>query len=152
MKTTKKYGKKIDLALSLWVKLNRAYTVVQQKAAEDIRKKGLTVPQFAVLECLGHLGELSIGELTKKQLVTGGNMTLVLDNLEKEGLIKRKRLEENRRMVKVSLTEKGKQKFYKYFLPHAQFISQLLSVLSQNEQEKLANLLKKLGKSIQKNN
>ncbi|RCK72614.1 MAG: Transcriptional regulator, MarR family [Ignavibacteriae bacterium] len=152
MKTTKKYGKKIDLALSLWVKLTRAYTVVQQKAAEDIRKKGLTVPQFAVLECLGHLGELSIGELTKKQLVTGGNMTLVLDNLEKEGLIKRKRLEENRRMVKVSLTEKGKQKFYKYFLPHAQFISQLLSVLSQNEQEKLANLLKKLGKSIQKNN
>lgn len=152
MKTTKKYGKKIDLALSLWVKLSRAFTVVQQKAAEDIRKSGLTVPQFAVIECLGHLGELSIGELTKKQLVTGGNMTLVLDNLEKEGLIKRKRLQENRKIIKVSLTEKGKQKFLKTFLPHAKFISMLLSVLNETEQKTLANLLKKLGKTVQNKN
>ncbi len=149
MKTTKIYGKKIDLALSLWVKLSRAYTVVQQKTAENIRKTGLTVSQFAVIECLGHLGELSIGELTKKQLVTGGNMTLVLDNLEKEGLIKRKRLEENRRMIKVVLTKKGREKFKQIFLPHAKYITELFSVMNEKEQKTLSNLLKKLGKTIQ---
>lgn len=151
MKTTRKYGKKIDLALSLWVKLSRAFSVVQQKVAEDIRKTSLTVPQFAVIECLGHLGELSIGELTKKQLVTGGNITLILDNLEKEGLIKRRRLQENRRVVKVMLTEKGREKFKKIFPPHAKYITNLFSVMKEKEQKELADLLKKLGKKIQEN-
>ncbi|MFH0879598.1 MAG: flagellar hook capping FlgD N-terminal domain-containing protein, partial [Lentisphaerota bacterium] len=45
--------------------------------------------QFSALECLGHLGPMMIGELTRKQLVSGGNMTVVVDNLEKEGLVKR---------------------------------------------------------------
>ncbi len=145
MQTKKKYGKKIDLALNLWVKLSRAFAVINKKAMEDIKKYGLTGPQFSVLECLGHLGRLSIGELTRKQLVSAGNMTVVVDNLEKEALVERLREPGNRRVVKVQLTLKGAKKFDDIFSNHAKYITHLMSVLTEKEQSELAKLLKTLG-------
>lgn len=148
MKSTKKYGKKADLALSLWVKLARAYSTVSKKSIENIREFNLTEPQFAALETLGHLGPLTIGTLCTKQLVTGGNMTLVVDNLEKEGLVERIHSKEDRRAIIVQLTPKGKKLFEKIFPEHIKYMVDLISVLSEKEQEELGRLLKKLGTSI----
>lgn len=152
MKTTQKYGKEIDLALGLWVKLGRAFAVINKKVAEEITKYGLTEPQFGVLECLGHLGQLSIGELKRKQLVSAGNMTVVVDNLEKGGLVERSREPNNRRVVKVQLTAKGVKKFDEIFLMHAKYITNLTSLLTINEQTDLSRLLKKLGIAVQQLN
>lgn len=145
MKTTKKYGAEIDLALSMWVKLVRAHSVFAKKSLDDIRRYGLTEPQFGALECLGHLGPMTIGNLCSKQLVSGGNMTLVVDNLEKEGLVERVHSKEDRRTIIVQLTSKGEQRFNEIFLQHAERIKDLASVLTNNEQVQLSGLLKKLG-------
>ncbi len=145
MAEKRKYGKKIDLALNTWVKLARAYTVFQHQTDENIRTYNLTTPQFAVIEALGHLGPLRVGVLCKKMLVTGGNMTLVLDNLEKQNLIDRTFSKEDRRAIVVQLTEKGKKIFDDSFVQHAQKIAELLSVLSEDEQKQLGTILKKLG-------
>lgn len=152
MKISKKYGKETELALNLWVKLSRAFSVINRKVAEDIEKYGLTVPQFGVLECLGHLGELTIGELARKQLVSAGNITVVVDNLEKDGQVERSREMGNRRVVKVHLTAKGIKKFDEIFLNHAKYLKQTMSVLTEKEQLELAKLLKKLGISVQQTN
>jgi MarR family 2-MHQ and catechol resistance regulon transcriptional repressor len=149
MKTTKHYGKKIDLALSLWVKLGRAHDTFSHLAAQKIRTFGITQAQFGVVECLGHLGPMLIGDLTKKHLVSGGNMTVVVNNLEKEGIVERKICAEDRRACTVHLTDKGKRLFKKTFIVQAEYIAQLASVLSENEQEELGILLKKLGTGIQ---
>jgi len=146
-----KYGKKTDLALNTWVKLARAYTVFQHHTDENIRTYNLTTPQFAVIEALGHLGPLRVGVLCKKMLVTGGNMTLVLDNLEKQNLIDRTFSKEDRRAIVVQLTEKGKKIFDDSFVQLAQKITELLSVLSQDEQKQLGVLLKKLGLHLSEN-
>ncbi|MFA6597615.1 MAG: MarR family transcriptional regulator [Ignavibacteriaceae bacterium] len=148
MKTTKKYGKKQDLALSMWVKLARAYTTFSKKSLENIRSFHLTEPQFSVLESLGHLGPMTIGTLCTKQLVSGGNMTLVVDNLEKEGLVQRIYSKEDRRTIIVQLTPKGQLLFNEIFLQHAAHIEKLASVLTEKEQEELARLLKKLGTGL----
>jgi MarR family 2-MHQ and catechol resistance regulon transcriptional repressor len=148
MKTTRKYGKKIDTALTLWVKLARAYATFSKKSAENIRIFNLTEPQFAALECLGHLGPMKIGTLCSKQLVSGGNMTLVIDNLEKEGLVQRVHSKKDRRAIVIHLTDKGKKLFNSIFYRHAEHIANIASVLSEKEQEELAALLKKLGTSI----
>lgn len=145
MKTTKKYGAEIDLALSMWVKLVRAHSVFAKKSLDDIRRYGLTEPQFGALECLGHLGPMTIGNLCSKQLVSGGNMTLVVDNLEKEGLVERVHSKEDRRTIIVQLTSKGEQRFNEIFLQHAERIKDLASVLTNDEQVQLSGLLKKLG-------
>ncbi len=148
MKTTKKYGPKADAALSLWVKLARAYMTFARRSHDSIRSFGLTEPQFAVLETLGHLGPMTIGVLCKKQLVSGGNMTLVVDNLEKEGLVQRIHSKNDRRAIIVELTEKGTQLFEDTFPKHANNIADAASVLSAEEQETLSRLLKKLGTNL----
>ncbi|MBI9071904.1 MAG: MarR family transcriptional regulator [Melioribacteraceae bacterium] len=148
MKTTKQYGKKTDLALSTWVKLARAFSTINKKSVESIRSFELTQPQFSVIESLGHLGSMKVGELCDKMLVSGGNMTLVLDNLEKNDLIERIHSKEDRRAIIVQLTANGKKLFQKVFKKHAENITELITVLSEEEQIQLSDLLKKLGLAI----
>lgn len=148
MKITKKYGKKVDLALSTWVKLARAYSSFDKKSNESIKTFGLTQPQFAVLEVIGHLGPLKVGEICNKMLVTGGNMTLVLDNIEKLGYIERVPNKEDRRAIYIQLTPAGQKLFDEVFIIHAEKISQYMSVLTAAEQKTLGSLLKKLGTSV----
>ncbi len=148
MKTTLQYGKDADLALSLWVKLARASSMFGRLSARDIERYGLTQPQFSVLETLGHLGPLTIGELGKKMLVTGGCMTVIIDNLERDGLVERDRSIEDRRVIKVSLTLKGNELFQRIFRQHATRITELASVLTEEEQIRLSDLLKKLGLAL----
>lgn len=145
MKATKKYGKKIDTALSLWVKLVRAHDTFSHLTSAHIRSFGITTAQFGVVECLGHLGQMLIGDLTKKHLVSGGNMTVVVDNLEREGIVERSVNKKDHRAYYVRLTPKGKRLFDKIFIPHAEYIAKLASVLTEDEQIQLGLLLKKLG-------
>lgn len=150
MKTVVKYGKRTGLALSLWVKLARATATFGRLTLENIKSFKLTQPQFGALETLGHLGPLTLSELSKKQLVSGGNMTCVVDNLEREGLVERVQNKEDRRSIFVQLTPKGKKLFDEIFIKHAEFITNITSVLSEKEQEHLGRLLKKLGRLLVK--
>ena len=148
MKTTQHYGKSTDLALSMWVKLARAASTFGRLSGKGIERYGLTQPQFSVLEALGHLGPLTIGEISRKMLVTGGCMTVIIDNLEREGLVQRLRSSEDRRVVKVSLTNKGDTLFRDIFEQHARRVTELASPLSEEEQVQLSSLLKKLGLAL----
>lgn len=148
MKTTNKYGEKIDLALDTWVKLARAFSTFNKKSIENIRSFNLTQSQFSVLEVLGHLGSMKIGDVCDKMLVSGGNMTLILDNLEKLELIERIFSKEDRRAINVRLTPKGNSLFDQIFNQHAEFIGERMSVLTKDEQKQLGALLKKLGRGI----
>jgi MarR family transcriptional regulator, 2-MHQ and catechol-resistance regulon repressor len=148
MRTTRRYGKKTDLALSLWVKLARAYTTFGNRSHADIRSYGLTQPQFGVVESLGHLGEITLGELSRKMLSSCGNITVVVDNLEKEGLVHRRHCTDDRRVIYVQLTPKGKKLFGTIFPRHARCITGLAAVLTEEEQEHLGGLLKKLGTGV----
>lgn len=149
MKTTRQYGKKADTALTMWVKLARAYSVLSHRSAENIRSFGLTEPQFGVLETLGHLGPMLTGELSRKRLVSGGNVTVVVDNLMKQGLVERRVCAEDRRQIYVQLSAKGRRLFEKIFPKHAEFIVSLVGVLAEEEQQDLGRLLKKLGLGVQ---
>lgn len=148
MRTTEKYGSKANAALSMWVKLARAAATFGKKSNESIRSFGLTEPQFGVLETLGHLGPMTIGQLCKKQLVSGGNMTLVVDNLERDDYVRRVHSAEDRRTIIVELTDKGQTLFNEIFPKHAADIERFASVLNDEEIEQLSNLLRKLGKEL----
>ena len=148
MKATRQYGEKIDAALGMWVKLARAFSTFNKITVDHIRSFGLTQAQFGALECLGHLGSMTIGELCRKQLVSGGNMTVIVDNLEKDGLAERIRNAEDRRVVVVQLTEAGKQRFQEIFPRHAECVAKTASVLTEGEMTELSRLLKKLGVAL----
>lgn len=142
------YGTRTEQALSLWVKLNRAAASFSKKAADQIQTTGLTQSQFGVIEALGHLGEMTMCEISRKMLVSSGNMTVVVDNLEKQGLVERVRSKEDRRTIRINLTPAGKQVFERIFPAHAAYVTRLASALSPKEQQTLAALLKKLGLAV----
>jgi MarR family 2-MHQ and catechol resistance regulon transcriptional repressor len=144
-----KYGKKSGLALGLWIKLARASATFGKLSADNIRTFGLTEPQFGVLECLGHLGPLTLTSLSKKMLVSNGNVTCIVDHLEGAGIVERMPSHDDRRSTYVKLTQKGEDLFREIFVKHAEFIGTTASVLTVKEQEMLSSLLKKLGRSLQ---
>jgi MarR family transcriptional regulator, 2-MHQ and catechol-resistance regulon repressor len=148
MQFTKQYGEEADRALGLWVKLARAFSTFNRATSEDIRRYGLTQPQFGVIESLGHHGRIPIGELSRKQLLACGTVTVVVDNLEKEGLVERQHCKEDRRVVYVQLTDKGRNLFTEIFVQHAAVVTGIAAVLTGEEQDQLAGLLKKLGVSL----
>lgn len=106
---------------------------------------GLTTSQFAVLDALFHLGPLCQKALGEKILKTSGNMTMVIDNLEKGGLVFRERQIDDRRFVLVHLSDGGRSLMDDLFPRHAAAITQELSILTPAEQDELGRLCKKLG-------
>jgi MarR family 2-MHQ and catechol resistance regulon transcriptional repressor len=138
-----------ERALRLWIALARCYATYSKAVACKVQEYGLTTPQFGIIEALHHLGPLSLGELADKLLVTGGNVTYVMDRLEEMGMVVRERGPTDRRVVRAKLTEKGRACIADVFPGHAEFISDLSGCLAAEEQDQLRALLKKLGKSAQ---
>ena len=136
-------------ALNAYIKLLRASeTVTARLSAHVADQTGLTISQFSVLEALLHLGQMCQKEIAEKQLKSGGNMTLVIDNLEKRDLVRRERSQEDRRQVIVHLTRSGTRLITDYFPHHAKAIEHEMGVLTAAEQERLAELARKLGLQI----
>ncbi len=135
-------------ALNAFIKLIRAAESVSTRVEGRLSEIGLSVSQFGVMEALLHLGPLHQKELAKKILKSGGNITMVVDNLEKRGLVERLRDEEDRRRFFVRLTDKGKRLIKKFFPGHVERITKEMSILTGKEQEELGMLCKKLGLRI----
>jgi MarR family 2-MHQ and catechol resistance regulon transcriptional repressor len=131
-------------ALNAFVKLVRASESVSARIHRHLADDGLTVSQFGVLEAIHHLGPLSQSEIAKKVLKSTGNITLVVDNLEKRDLVKRER-QQDRRYFAVRLTTKGRKLIGAVFPRHASKIREEMGVLSSAEQEVLGKLCRKLG-------
>jgi MarR family 2-MHQ and catechol resistance regulon transcriptional repressor len=135
-------------ALGLWVSLARCYATYSKAVAATVQHHGLTLPQFGALEALYHLGPLTLGDLADKLLVTGGNVTYVMDRLEGQGLVARFRSADDRRVVLACLTEAGRDLVARVFPEHAEHIEHLCRHLEPDEQDELRRLLKVLGKGI----
>jgi MarR family 2-MHQ and catechol resistance regulon transcriptional repressor len=138
-----------DTALRLWVTLARCYATYAKALSAKVQDYGLTTPQFGTLEALYHLGPLSLGELADKLLVTGGNVTYVMDRLEDQGLVYRYRLPDDRRVIQAKLTEEGRELMAEVFPGHASYMEHLSRHLTPDEQKTLSELLRALGTGIQ---
>jgi MarR family transcriptional regulator, 2-MHQ and catechol-resistance regulon repressor len=132
-------------ALNCFIKLIRAAETVSARLAGPVTAAKLTMSQFGALEALLHLGPLYQCDLGKKLLKSSGNVTMVVDNLEKRGLVRRERDREDRRFITVHLTEEGCRLIRELFPNHAAAIAREMSVLTAEEQEELGRLCRKLG-------
>ena len=132
-------------ALNTFVKLLRAAESLSARLHAPLASAGLTDGQFGVLEALHHLGPLCQKDLAEKLLRSGANLTLVIDNLEKRGLVRRERNTDDRRYITVHLTDSGRQLIVELFPQHVARLVQELRVLSPSEQDLLLQLCRKLG-------
>lgn len=131
--------------LDTFIKLTRCTNSLLARLAERNTIGDLTYSQFAVLEALYHLGPMTQGEVSQKVLKSGSNMTTVIDNLERDGLVQRERDAKDRRVIHVHLTGAGSRMLEAVLPGHVAALVEEFSVLSANEQETLGALCKKLG-------
>ncbi len=132
-------------ALDAFVKLVRASGSVVARTSRHLAAEGLTLGQFGILETLLHVGPLHQCDLARKHLQSGGNVTMIVDNLEKAGLVRRERHPGDRRYVLVSLTPAGRERIAALFPAHVRQIREQMDVLSADELEQLGRLCRKLG-------
>lgn len=116
-----------------------------KKLEFDLGKVGLTPPQFYVLATIGYAGSLPFGEIGAKMMVTVSNLTGIVDRLEEKKLVARKRDDTDRRVVHVTLTEKGTNS-YKSTIPlFEKSISEIFASLDLPRQKELSALLRTLN-------
>jgi MarR family transcriptional regulator, 2-MHQ and catechol-resistance regulon repressor len=137
-------------ALDAYIKLMRASGSVASRLERRLLGLGLTENQFGVLETLFHLGPMYQREIGQKLFVSGANITMLIDNLEKRSLVRRQRSTSDRRYIAVHLTDEGRALIESIFPDHVTAIVELFSALSSGEQETLGALCKKLGKSAER--
>jgi len=138
-----------DREVMLWVRLAMTFNVVYQEIKHELNKEEtITVPQLEIIACLDRTKGLSLSEIAERLLVTGGNITGLIDRMERDGYVHRVRDKTDRRVVKALLTEKGFE-LYKSFYPRYKKIMQRInSGLTEEERKQLQRLLKKLAKGV----
>ena len=133
-------------ALGAFVKLLRAAESVSATVHRHLDENGLSVSQFGVLEALFHLGPLCHKEIGEKILKSASNITLVIRNLEKRGLVVRRQNKDDRRYSTIALTDSGAALIENIFPAHSAGIVEQMSRLDRSELKTLSHLCRKLGK------
>ncbi len=131
--------------LDMFIKLMRAQGSLTGRLNLCARSFGLTGGQFGALEILLHLGPLHQKELGRRLFSTEGNITQIVDNLEKRELVRRVRDAEDRRFITVHLTAAGTKLIRRAFPAYLKELLGLSAGLTDRELEQLAGLLKQLG-------
>ncbi|AMN32257.1 MarR family transcriptional regulator [Clostridium perfringens] len=135
--------KENELELSTLVVFTRAEHTIHKKEFQTIKESGLTIAQFGVLEVLYNKGDLRICEIIEKILTTSGNITVVIKNLEKDGLVKKNADPEDKRSCIISLTDEGRKVIENILPSHINNIKNIFEVLTDEEKITLKNILKK---------
>jgi MarR family 2-MHQ and catechol resistance regulon transcriptional repressor len=148
MSKTKSASKKEAIALATFTRLSKTAGKLRRTVYAGLSDTRLTESQVNVLELLHKLGPLPQKEIAKNLSVTGGNITMVVDNLQKRDLVNRKRWEEDRRVVHVNLTDLGKETIESFIPLHVKRVIGALDGLEQQEQEQLHSLCEKLIQSL----
>jgi MarR family 2-MHQ and catechol resistance regulon transcriptional repressor len=141
---------KQERALDAYVKLLRATDTVDSLVMPQLAGIRLSPSQFGVLEALYHVGPMCLTDLARKILKTGGNLTMVVGNLEKRALVTRARQAADRRYYLVSITEKGRKLIRRVFPGHVERIVKAMTALTAPEQRMLGELCRKLGTNLAK--
>jgi DNA-binding MarR family transcriptional regulator len=133
-------------ALRIWLRLLTCTQLIEKRVRAGLREEfGTTLPRFDLMAQLErHPEGLKMNELSRLLMVTGGNVTGIVDQLEKEGLVERVSEPEDRRAWLIRLTSSGDKTFAEMARAHERWVVELLAGLSGRERDELLKLLAKL--------
>lgn len=127
------------------VKLFRNINTIEEQAIRSGSFKDMTTNDMHVIEAIGVGDPKNMTSVAKALMVTTGTLTISVNSLVKKGFVERVRSEEDRRVVLVSLTEKGRKAFRDHQRFHEEMVSSIIESLSQEEQEILQKALGNLS-------
>jgi DNA-binding MarR family transcriptional regulator len=129
--------------LRLWLRLLASTSLIEREVRRRLREQfAVTLPRFDLMAQLDRSAEgMTLGELSRRMMVTNGNVTGLVERLAEEGMVSRRRALRDRRAHLVRLTEKGRRQFRKMARAHERWIADLFSGLSKREVNELLALL-----------
>ncbi|AOP36108.1 MarR family transcriptional regulator [Leptospira tipperaryensis] len=145
MGTHFKGNKREKAVLDAFIKLSRCSDSIRQLEDKVFTRYGLTTGQFGCLETLHHLGPMCQKEIGQKIFSCEGNITQIIDNLEKRKLVQRVRSEEDRRYIIIHLTPEGSEIVQKAFPDLLQNLLQKFDPLTEDRLLDLGDTLKEVG-------
>src|SRR3954471_19137923 len=133
-------------SLRIWLRLLTCTQLIERQVRTRLRDRfGTTLPRFDLMAQLErHPEGLKMNELSRMLMVTGGNITSIVDQLVKEGLVERLAEPADRRAFRIRLTRAGDKAFAEMARAHEEWVVELLEGLSRKEHEELLKLLAKL--------
>ena len=133
-------------ALRIWLRLLTCTQMIERVVRSRLREQfATTLPRFDLMAQLErHPEGLKMNELSRLLMVTGGNITAIVDQVEKEGLVERLDEPDDRRAFRIRLTRSGDKTFAEMARAHEQWVVELLEGLSRREHDELLKLLAKL--------
>ena len=141
-------------SLRLWLKLLTVNGHVEKLVRGKLRDDyDTTLPRFDVMAMLDFAGEdgLNMGELSRRLMVSNGNVTGIVTRLDKEGLITRTPDKHDRRTQWVKLSAKGKAVFKEQAMAHEHWIEHLMKDVSETDMDQLTHMLDNLRQSVESN-
>ena len=131
--------------LRLWLRLLTCTTLIEGEVRRRLRERfDVTLPRFDLMAQLDRAEDgMTLGELSRRMMVTNGNVTGLAERLVAEGLLSRRQAENDRRSHMVRLTDKGRRQFRKMAQEHEGWIADLFAGISPREVEALLDLLGK---------
>lgn len=137
-------------AIRLWLRMMSANRLVETRTRRLLQERyGTTLPRFDLMAQLERTPRgLKMGELSKRMMVTGGNVTGITDMLEDEGLVERVADPADRRAWLVRLTPAGRRAFAAMAAEHERWIVEAFAKLSAREMSAMAALLARLKSHV----
>lgn len=138
------------LSLRVWLRLLTCSNLIEREIRSRlVRDLDITLPQFDVLAQLERGSEgMTMSQLSQRMMVTNGNVTGLVDRLEKEGLVQREADPDDRRSNRVSLTPAGRTRFNEMFPIHHGWLEDMLGGLDKETIDQLYENLDNLKGSI----
>jgi DNA-binding MarR family transcriptional regulator len=132
--------------LRLWLRLYAASSVIEREMRRFLRMRfATTLPRFDLMAALERAPEgLTMGELSRRLMVSGGNVTSIVAGLERDGLVCRRQPASDRRTSYVALTEQGRAAFMAMAAEHERWIGELLADVADDDVDALTDLLAEL--------
>jgi DNA-binding MarR family transcriptional regulator len=132
--------------LRLWLRLYAATSVIEREMRRFLRARhATTLPRFDLMAALERAPDgLTMGELSRRLMVSGGNVTSIVAGLERDGLVRRRSPASDRRTSYVALTEEGRTSFEAMAGEHERWINRLLADVSDKDADALTDLLAEL--------
>ena len=138
-------------SLRLWLRLLTCTMLIEQRVRTGLRERfAISLPRFDLMAQLERNPQgLRMGELSRRLMVTGGNVTGITDQLVAERLVERRAIAGDRRAHAVRLTAKGKRTFDTMAAAHEQWVIEMLADVPVRERDRLHALLGRVKQSVQ---
>jgi len=139
---------KADLSIELWQSISEIYRTAVKRLNNRLSEDKVSFSQFSILRAIGKFGPMPMNKLGEHMLVAPANITGLVDRLERKGYVERRRDRNDRRLLKIELTERGMRIHDKVIEQFWTYVRNVFSSLSENERTVLLGLLTRIRKNI----